>query len=110
SQFQPMSMPSPMDTPPAFGNRLLTPCSDDLLGGSPGGLMMSPTPEMMSAAAFNLSHCTHTHNGGLGNEAWADPPLFSAFETDFDVDNFGGAMCQHQDMDGHHADSGELHH
>lgn len=83
--FTPVSMADSPD----LGGRLLTPCSDEALQGSPG-LLMTPASDMLAAPGFDVGHCEH------GQEAWADMPLFSAFEAAYGVEGYGDGMCEHQ--------------
>lgn len=103
SQFTPVSM---TDSPTDLGNRLMTPCSEEPLQGSPG-LLMTPASELLSAAStFDMGHCEH-ENGG--QDAWADMPLFSAFEAAYGMNGFGSGMCEHQ-MEQAHMQGHEIGH
>lgn len=90
AQFTPVSM---TDSPTDLGNRLMTPCSDEALGGSPG-LLMTPASDLLGVAqGFDMGHCTHEN---IGQDGWADPPLFSAFDAAYDMEGYGAGMCEHQ--------------
>lgn len=90
AQFTPVSM---TDSPTDLGNRLMTPCSDEALGGSPG-LLMTPASDLLGAAqGFDMGHCMHEQ---VGHDGWVDPPLFSAFDAAYDMEGYGAGMCEHQ--------------
>lgn len=90
AQFTPASM---TDSPTDLGSRLLTPCSDEALQGSPN-LLMTPASELMSAGStFDLGHCEHDHDA---QGAWGDMPLFSAFDVAYTGEGYGDGMCEHQ--------------
>ena len=90
AQFTPVSM---TDSPTDLGNRLMTPCSDEALGGSPGLLMTPATDFLGGAQTLDMDHCTHEH---VGQDGWADPPLFSDFDAAYDMEAYGAGMCEHQ--------------
>ena len=102
AQFSPASMTSPLtDT------SLLTPCSEDLLSASPN-LLMSPGPELLAQGPFGLSHCTHgpehMSDGSQSQEAWADAPLYSAFDAAYSMSAYGNLCDPHQQIHDHSHD------
>ncbi len=92
-----------------FQARLLTPCSDTDLLGTPQAFAPSPASDMLHAETpfdfAGAAHCAHDHTA-----SWSHGGAYQAFGMPYELEDYAAGFCEHHHQHSHPQEAHDHHH